>query len=140
MPLFNISLFHDTENAAIVIRIANNPTFACRIRKHCCRDYKIGVLGTLAAMGHKDVLPELRKLAIEGDALDRSRAIEWLGFCKDAGFITELTAMLDDREPWIREAAEKALAAIGSVPTDEVKAVIPPIPADSASRSKLPAT
>ncbi|MCH7904785.1 MAG: hypothetical protein IH944_09500 [Armatimonadetes bacterium] len=74
---------------------------------------KIPALGGLAAMGDDDALIELRQLTREGKALDRRRAIKWIGYCKDTGFIPELTAMLDDREPWIRDAARAALVELG---------------------------
>jgi len=67
------------------------------------------VFGALAALGDTSALERLRALARIGDFLDHTRAIRWLGICKDRGSLDFLREALKDREPIVRDAAREAL-------------------------------
>ncbi|MBM3471950.1 MAG: HEAT repeat domain-containing protein [Armatimonadetes bacterium] len=85
--------------------------------------------GALALMGETERLAELRRLAAEGEALDRSHAIEWLGKCKDRESISRLQEWARDEDPIISEEAVKALKAMGLqvAPKPTAQVAIPPL-------------
>jgi HEAT repeat protein len=77
-----------------------------------CEKIRRPVCGALAALGDKDALRQLRQFARQGTAFDRMGSIKMLGLIGDEASIPALREMLDDREPWVREAAKDALAAL----------------------------
>jgi HEAT repeat protein len=77
-----------------------------------CDKIRRPISGALAAFGDRAALRDLRQFASKGDALDRSGSIKMLGLVGDTESIPALRKALDDREPWVREAAKQALAVL----------------------------
>jgi HEAT repeat protein len=77
-----------------------------------CEEIRRPVSAALAAFGDQAALKELREFARKGDALGRSASIEMLGLVGDAESLPMLHEMLTEREPWVREAAEEAIATL----------------------------
>lgn len=74
-----------------------------------CEQIRRPVAGALAALGDKDALSNLREFAARGDSLDRAASIRMLALVGDSESLPSLTKALEDSEPWVREAAQKAI-------------------------------
>jgi hypothetical protein len=69
--------------------------------------------GGLATMGDSKALQRVRDLTSLKDPFTSCNAIEWLVICRDRSSLPLLRSLLQDREAMIRDAARKALVAIG---------------------------
>jgi hypothetical protein len=67
------------------------------------------IVGALAALGDRAALEQLYKDLTRGQALDRATSIEYAAIVREPRAYSVLTTALKDREPMVREAAEKAL-------------------------------
>lgn len=94
--------------AEIKLKAAREPLRAAL--QNPCRHIQRAACGALAVLGDQEALLKLRELARQGHALDRAGAIDWLNRAQDRGSTEFLRQAATDEEPWIREAATKALA------------------------------
>jgi HEAT repeat protein len=77
-----------------------------------CEDIRRPVCGALAALGDADALARLREFGRQGHALGRASAIKWLAVVDDKASLAYLYEATNDKEPWVREAATKAIAKL----------------------------
>jgi HEAT repeat protein len=77
-----------------------------------CEEIRRPVCGALAALGDRDALGQLHQFARSGEALDRASSIRMLALVRNRASLPVLQEALHDREPWVREAAEEAIARI----------------------------
>ena len=94
----------------VELRIKDVESAVRRAGLNECEQVRRPIAGALAALGDRHALGMLRKFASRGVALDRAASIKMLASVGDRDSLPFLRKALDDSEPWIREAAQDAIA------------------------------